>query len=54
VVLPEDADADELTGLVNQLLNNDHRRWQLGENIHRTAKPGAAKKLASIVLAQVR
>jgi UDP-N-acetylglucosamine--N-acetylmuramyl-(pentapeptide) pyrophosphoryl-undecaprenol N-acetylglucosamine transferase len=54
VVLNEDADTDEVVGVIHQLLNHDHRRWQLGENIHKSAKPGAAKKLAAIILEQVQ
>jgi len=54
VVLEENSSPDELIGLVNQLLTNDHRRWQLGDNLHKLAKPGAAKKLAAIILSQVR
>lgn len=54
VVLPETADPDELIGIINQLLANDHRRWQLGENLHKKAKPGAAKRLAEIILNQAK
>jgi UDP-N-acetylglucosamine:LPS N-acetylglucosamine transferase len=45
---------DEMLAIINQLLANDHRRWQLSENIHKLAAPQAAKKLAAIVYEQAQ
>jgi UDP-N-acetylglucosamine--N-acetylmuramyl-(pentapeptide) pyrophosphoryl-undecaprenol N-acetylglucosamine transferase len=45
---------DEMIGVINQLLANDHRRWQLAENIHKLAQPGAGKELAAIVYEQTK
>jgi len=53
VVLREDTDVDELTGVITHLLNDDKRRYELASNIHKLAKPGAGAKLAKIILAQV-
>lgn len=50
VVLSETTDPDELAAVVNQLLSDDHRRAELAMNIAKLAKPGAAKKLARIIL----
>jgi UDP-N-acetylglucosamine--N-acetylmuramyl-(pentapeptide) pyrophosphoryl-undecaprenol N-acetylglucosamine transferase len=52
VILDETADTDEVTGIINHLLSDDQRRSQLSQNIHKTAKPGAAAKLARIILGQ--
>jgi UDP-N-acetylglucosamine--N-acetylmuramyl-(pentapeptide) pyrophosphoryl-undecaprenol N-acetylglucosamine transferase len=53
-VVDDKVDADEMIGVINQLLANDHRRWQLGENLHKLAKPDAAKKLAAIIYDQAQ
>ncbi len=50
VVLPEETSPDELLVLVSELLNNDHRRYDLAKNIGRLAKPDATKELAEIIL----
>ncbi|MDB5160893.1 MAG: UDP-N-acetylglucosamine--N-acetylmuramyl-(pentapeptide) pyrophosphoryl-undecaprenol [Candidatus Saccharibacteria bacterium] len=49
-IVEEKATPKELLAVIDQLLADDHRRWELSENIKKTAKPGAAKKLAEIVL----
>lgn len=53
VILDENTQPDELIGVINQLLGNEHRRWELSKNIHKMAKPGAAKRLAQIILNEV-
>lgn len=53
VVLDENTQPDELIGVINELLGNEHRRWQLAKNLHKMAKPGAAKRLAQIILNEV-
>jgi UDP-N-acetylglucosamine--N-acetylmuramyl-(pentapeptide) pyrophosphoryl-undecaprenol N-acetylglucosamine transferase len=53
-IVDDNVAEDEMIGLINQLLANDHRRWQLAENIHKLAQPGAAKKLAEIVYEQAK
>lgn len=50
VVLDENTQPDEMAAVINQLLSNEHRRAELSINIHKLAKPGAAKKLAAILL----
>jgi UDP-N-acetylglucosamine--N-acetylmuramyl-(pentapeptide) pyrophosphoryl-undecaprenol N-acetylglucosamine transferase len=50
VILPNDVQADELLGVVSELLNNDHRRWELGKALQATAHPDAAQKLAKLIL----
>ncbi len=50
VIVDEDATADELVGVISELLQNDHRRWELSKNLHKLYKPGAAEKLAKIIL----
>lgn len=53
-IIEDNVAEDEMIGLINQLLANDHRRWQLAKNIHELAQPGAAKKLAVIVYEQAK
>jgi UDP-N-acetylglucosamine--N-acetylmuramyl-(pentapeptide) pyrophosphoryl-undecaprenol N-acetylglucosamine transferase len=53
VIMDEHTQPDELIGVVNQLLGNEHRRWELSKNLHKMAKPGAAKQLAQLILNEV-
>lgn len=50
VVINEEASADELLGVVGELLNDSARRRQLSTNMAALARPDAAKKLAEIIL----
>jgi UDP-N-acetylglucosamine--N-acetylmuramyl-(pentapeptide) pyrophosphoryl-undecaprenol N-acetylglucosamine transferase len=50
VVLQHDVSADELLAVINKLLSDDHRRFELARNLYATAKVDAAKNLASIIL----
>lgn len=50
VQLPEETTPDELLALINSLLSNDSRRFELASNLHATAKPGASKNLAALIL----
>ena len=50
VVLADDVEPDELLALVNSLLNNDQRRFELSRNLFSTSMPDASKKLAQILL----
>lgn len=50
VVINEEISADELLGVVGELLNDSARRRQLATNMSALAKPDAAKKLAEIIL----
>jgi UDP-N-acetylglucosamine--N-acetylmuramyl-(pentapeptide) pyrophosphoryl-undecaprenol N-acetylglucosamine transferase len=50
VILPEETTAEELLVVVKELLQDDHRRWQLASNLKTVAKPGASEKLAKLIL----
>ena len=50
VVVDQDIEPDELLGMVNELLSNDHRRFELARNLFGTAHPDAATKLAGLIL----
>lgn len=50
VVIPNEATADELLVVVNELLNNDSRRRELANNLHKLARPNAASELAGLIL----
>ncbi|HVS78987.1 MAG TPA: UDP-N-acetylglucosamine--N-acetylmuramyl-(pentapeptide) pyrophosphoryl-undecaprenol N-acetylglucosamine transferase [Candidatus Saccharimonadales bacterium] len=50
VVLTEETTPDELLAVINELLNDDSRRWELAKNLYGTAKPDAAVRLADIIL----
>jgi UDP-N-acetylglucosamine--N-acetylmuramyl-(pentapeptide) pyrophosphoryl-undecaprenol N-acetylglucosamine transferase len=50
VVLPEEARPDELLALINNLLANDTRRFELARNLFAMAKPKAATDLARLIL----
>lgn len=50
VVAPETVTADELLALINSLLNNDKRRFELARNLYGTAKTDASAKLADLIL----
>jgi UDP-N-acetylglucosamine--N-acetylmuramyl-(pentapeptide) pyrophosphoryl-undecaprenol N-acetylglucosamine transferase len=49
-VAQEDIQPDEFLVLVSELLNNEHRRFELARNLYATARPEAAEKLAQIIL----
>lgn len=49
VVLPEETEPDELLAVINELLSDDHRRFQLAKNLAKLAKPNAAKDLAVVI-----
>lgn len=50
VVAPENVQPDELMTLINALLNNDSRRFELARNLYATAKVNASSDLAEIIL----
>jgi UDP-N-acetylglucosamine--N-acetylmuramyl-(pentapeptide) pyrophosphoryl-undecaprenol N-acetylglucosamine transferase len=50
VVAPEAVEPDELLVLVNELLNDDTRRFELARNLYATAKPDASAQLAKLIL----
>lgn len=50
VVVPEEVQPDELLALINSLLDNDQRRFELARNLYATAKPDASKNLARLIL----
>ncbi len=50
VVAPEAVQPDELLALINSLLDNDKRRFELARNLYATAKPEASKNLANLIL----
>jgi len=51
-VVDEDIGPDELLALINGLLGDDRRRFELAKNIYGTAKPDAAAALAKLILEQ--
>jgi UDP-N-acetylglucosamine--N-acetylmuramyl-(pentapeptide) pyrophosphoryl-undecaprenol N-acetylglucosamine transferase len=50
VVADETIEPDEFLVIVNELLSNDHRRFELAKNMYATAKTDAAARLASIII----
>jgi UDP-N-acetylglucosamine--N-acetylmuramyl-(pentapeptide) pyrophosphoryl-undecaprenol N-acetylglucosamine transferase len=50
VVMDNGVAADELLAVVSELLNNDQRRWYLGQNLAKTAIADAAEKIADILI----
>ncbi len=50
VVLEENTSPDELLAVINELLSDDSRRWQLAKNLYATSRPDAAARLAAIIL----
>lgn len=54
VIIGEDVEPDELLVVVSELLKNDHRRWELANNLYGTARPDAAAKLAQIIINTAR
>jgi len=50
VVAGEAIEPDELLVTLSELLNNDHRRFELSRNLYSTANPDAAAKLARLIL----
>lgn len=51
VVLDEATRPDELVAVLNELLNDDARRFELAKNLYGLAKPRAAADLAKLILA---
>jgi UDP-N-acetylglucosamine--N-acetylmuramyl-(pentapeptide) pyrophosphoryl-undecaprenol N-acetylglucosamine transferase len=49
-IAPDNVQPDEMLALINGLLANDHRRFELSRNLYATAKPDAAKDLANLIL----
>lgn len=54
VVADETIEPDEFLVIVNELLSNDHRRFELSKNIYATAKTDAAAKLAGIIISSAK
>jgi UDP-N-acetylglucosamine--N-acetylmuramyl-(pentapeptide) pyrophosphoryl-undecaprenol N-acetylglucosamine transferase len=50
VIANEDIEPDELLVMISELLNNDHRRFELARNLFGTVQPDAAAKLAGLIL----
>ena len=50
VSIDNDARADELVGVVGELLRDEPRRRELASNLAATAQPQAAQKLSSLIL----
>ncbi len=50
VVLDEGVQTDELQAVINELLNDNSRRFELAKNLYGLARPDAAAKLAKIIL----
>jgi UDP-N-acetylglucosamine--N-acetylmuramyl-(pentapeptide) pyrophosphoryl-undecaprenol N-acetylglucosamine transferase len=50
VVLQDSVEPDELLAVLNELLNDNARRWELAKNLYSLAKPNAASQLAEVVL----
>lgn len=50
VIAAPDIQPDELMALINSLLNDDKRRYDLARNLHATHKPAASKELAELIL----
>jgi UDP-N-acetylglucosamine--N-acetylmuramyl-(pentapeptide) pyrophosphoryl-undecaprenol N-acetylglucosamine transferase len=51
VVIPDDTQPDEFLALVNGLLSNPNRRYELARNINAISNPDASTKLAKLILA---
>lgn len=49
-IAPENVQPDELLVLINGLLNNDSRRFELARNLYATAKLSASRDLAGLIL----
>ena len=50
VIADENIEPDEFLVVVNKLLADDHRRFELAKNLYATAMPDAAAKLATIII----
>jgi len=50
VVVDETIEPDEFLVIVNELLSNDHRRFELAKNLYSTAKPDATAKLSAMII----
>jgi UDP-N-acetylglucosamine--N-acetylmuramyl-(pentapeptide) pyrophosphoryl-undecaprenol N-acetylglucosamine transferase len=49
-IAPENIQPDELIVMINGLLNNDSRRFELARNLYAIAKPDASAELARLLL----
>jgi UDP-N-acetylglucosamine--N-acetylmuramyl-(pentapeptide) pyrophosphoryl-undecaprenol N-acetylglucosamine transferase len=49
-IAPPNVQPDELLVLISGLLNDDSRRFELARNLFATARPGASKELAALIL----
>ncbi len=49
-IAPENIQPDELIVMINGLLNNDSRRFELARNLYALAKPDASAELAELLL----
>jgi UDP-N-acetylglucosamine--N-acetylmuramyl-(pentapeptide) pyrophosphoryl-undecaprenol N-acetylglucosamine transferase len=50
VILDETVQPDELLAIVNELLNDNSRRFELAKNLYGLARPNAAAQLAKLIL----
>jgi UDP-N-acetylglucosamine--N-acetylmuramyl-(pentapeptide) pyrophosphoryl-undecaprenol N-acetylglucosamine transferase len=50
VVAPDHTEPDELLALINSLLDDDRRRFELARNLYGMAKPNASAELADLIL----
>lgn len=54
VILDNDVQSDELLAIINELLNDTSRRFELAKNLFGMAKPDAAKELSKLILNTVK
>lgn len=54
VVAPAEAGPDELQALINELLNDHARRFELARNLFATAKTSASKELATLLISYTK
>ena len=54
VVADETIEPDEFLVIVNELLSNDRRRFELAKNLYAAAKPDAAARLAEIIIQRAK
>ena len=50
----ETIEPDEFLVIVNELLSNDRRRFELAKNLYAAAKPDAAARLAEIIIQRAK
>ena len=53
VILDDNVKADELLAIINELLNDTSRRFELAKNLFGQAKPEAAAELAKLIISLV-